>query len=202
MLIILKFGSLNLLEPSGPVQACNGIALPLLLCTSVLCNDLPHTHFFPFRLVTYCILEAQNIQYTLELLTEFFNCISYFNMKFKPFIVKNLVFLYLHICSQNFCNITIYPSFVMRLPEDGRKSGRNMYDEYCFCNIRYVHTFTCIFLVPLPYLRFEYFVERNRLLLFRNRKTIYQNPPWPAWGWLFHPIWFFDLWPGVRNVSY
>ena len=28
---VLKSGSLNLLEPSGPVQACNGIALPLPL---------------------------------------------------------------------------------------------------------------------------------------------------------------------------
>jgi len=27
--IVLKYGNLNLLEPSGPVQACNGIALPL-----------------------------------------------------------------------------------------------------------------------------------------------------------------------------
>ena len=27
--IVLKSGSLNLLESSGPVQACNGIALPL-----------------------------------------------------------------------------------------------------------------------------------------------------------------------------
>jgi len=27
--IVLKSGSLNLLEPSGPVQACNGIAIPL-----------------------------------------------------------------------------------------------------------------------------------------------------------------------------
>ena len=26
---VLKSGSLNLLEPSGPVQVCNGIALPL-----------------------------------------------------------------------------------------------------------------------------------------------------------------------------
>jgi hypothetical protein len=26
--IVLKSGNLNLLEPSGPVQACNGIALP------------------------------------------------------------------------------------------------------------------------------------------------------------------------------
>jgi hypothetical protein len=26
--IVMKSGSLNLLEPSGPVQACNGIALP------------------------------------------------------------------------------------------------------------------------------------------------------------------------------
>ena len=29
MPIVFKSGSLNLLEPSGPVQACNGIALPL-----------------------------------------------------------------------------------------------------------------------------------------------------------------------------
>jgi len=29
--IVLKSGSLSLLEPSGPVQACNGIALPLPL---------------------------------------------------------------------------------------------------------------------------------------------------------------------------
>ena len=27
---VLKSGNLNLLEPSGPVQACNGIALPFL----------------------------------------------------------------------------------------------------------------------------------------------------------------------------
>jgi hypothetical protein len=27
---VLKSGSLNLLEPSGPVKACNGITLPLL----------------------------------------------------------------------------------------------------------------------------------------------------------------------------
>jgi hypothetical protein len=27
--IVLKSGSLNLLEPSGPAKACNGIALPL-----------------------------------------------------------------------------------------------------------------------------------------------------------------------------
>ena len=25
----MKFGNLNFLEPSGPLQACNGIALPL-----------------------------------------------------------------------------------------------------------------------------------------------------------------------------
>jgi hypothetical protein len=29
--IVLKCGSLNLLEPSEPVQVCNGIALPLPL---------------------------------------------------------------------------------------------------------------------------------------------------------------------------
>jgi len=29
MLLVLKSGSLNLLEPSGPVQSCNGNALSL-----------------------------------------------------------------------------------------------------------------------------------------------------------------------------
>ena len=45
MSIVLKSGSLNLLEPSGPVQACNGIALPLrsfsisfVLSTFILTN--------------------------------------------------------------------------------------------------------------------------------------------------------------------
>jgi len=34
---VLKSGSLNLLEPSGPVQACNGIALPLPLTEVFAC---------------------------------------------------------------------------------------------------------------------------------------------------------------------
>ena len=34
---VLKSGSLNLLEPSGPVQACNGIAL-LFICKNTECE--------------------------------------------------------------------------------------------------------------------------------------------------------------------
>ena len=36
--IVFKSGSLNLLEPSGPVQPCNGIALPLLPDTTSSCT--------------------------------------------------------------------------------------------------------------------------------------------------------------------
>jgi hypothetical protein len=39
--IVLKSGSLNLLEPSGPVQACNGIDLPSPLSTDI--NYLHHS---------------------------------------------------------------------------------------------------------------------------------------------------------------
>jgi len=37
---VLKYGNLSLLEPSGPVQACNGIALPFTSkkCVLVLCS--------------------------------------------------------------------------------------------------------------------------------------------------------------------
>jgi hypothetical protein len=34
--IVLKSGSLKLPEPSGPVQTCNGIALPLPFCVQIL----------------------------------------------------------------------------------------------------------------------------------------------------------------------
>ena len=27
--VVMKYGNLNFLEPSGPLQACNGIAFPL-----------------------------------------------------------------------------------------------------------------------------------------------------------------------------
>ena len=40
MPIVLKSGSLNLLEPSGPVQACNGIALPLLYPVTYDCIEM------------------------------------------------------------------------------------------------------------------------------------------------------------------
>jgi hypothetical protein len=38
--IVLKYGSLNLLELSGPVKACNGIALPLLATPLILREEL------------------------------------------------------------------------------------------------------------------------------------------------------------------
>ena len=44
--IVLKSGSLNLLEPSGPVKACKGIALPLTLCKDIH-RLLFYVHEFP-----------------------------------------------------------------------------------------------------------------------------------------------------------
>ena len=44
MPIVLKSGSLNLLEPSGPVQACNGIALPFTESCMVLVVSLQGAH--------------------------------------------------------------------------------------------------------------------------------------------------------------
>jgi len=38
--IVWKYGSLNLLEPSGPVQACRGIALPYVCVCVCVCKYL------------------------------------------------------------------------------------------------------------------------------------------------------------------
>ena len=37
--VVVKSGNLNFLEPSGPLQACNGTALPLPLLLSVLLHS-------------------------------------------------------------------------------------------------------------------------------------------------------------------
>ena len=49
MVIVLKSGSLNLLEPSGPVQACNWIALPL----NVTAEPIPTFYFLSSRPTFY-----------------------------------------------------------------------------------------------------------------------------------------------------
>ena len=46
MPIVLKSGSLNLLEPSGPVQACNGIALPFTFPKKSLDFTVSRLHSF------------------------------------------------------------------------------------------------------------------------------------------------------------
>jgi len=51
--VFTKSGSLNLLEPSGLVQACNGIALPFYLSSnSVQENDATHPSYLSGRMVT------------------------------------------------------------------------------------------------------------------------------------------------------
>jgi len=56
VLIALKSGSLNLLEPSGPVQACNGIALPFSVLSNHLIEALP-LFLVPSVLVKVCLLQ-------------------------------------------------------------------------------------------------------------------------------------------------
>jgi len=57
--IVLKSGSLNLLEPSGPVQACNGIALPFTFTFIYL--SVSYDFLYSKRLIaTYTTVTAQN----------------------------------------------------------------------------------------------------------------------------------------------
>jgi len=63
----------------------------------------------------------------------------YFIIYFKPRIFKTYYFTSVHWFT-NFCNTLVYPSFIMHLPDDGQKSGRNMKEEHCVYNIRYLCT--------------------------------------------------------------
>ena len=53
---VLKHGSLNLLEPSGPVQTCNGIALPLLFFQGRFSEVT--THWKEYSKTKKCTLET------------------------------------------------------------------------------------------------------------------------------------------------
>ena len=53
VLNVLKSGSLNLLEPSGPVQACNGIALPFAFTIRKIRNSLRRSSLTLRRLMSY-----------------------------------------------------------------------------------------------------------------------------------------------------
>ena len=44
---VMKSGNLNFLEPSGPIQACNGTALPFYICTHI------HTQYIHTYTHTY-----------------------------------------------------------------------------------------------------------------------------------------------------
>jgi hypothetical protein len=56
--IVLKSGSLNLLEPSGPVQACNGIALPFYLLDATGCDIYFYDSTCFQNFLKLCPLEA------------------------------------------------------------------------------------------------------------------------------------------------
>ena len=51
--VVTKFGSLNFLEPSGPVQVCNGTALPFFF---YYCH--PHHHHHSLGFFGFCNLRV------------------------------------------------------------------------------------------------------------------------------------------------
>ena len=60
MPIVLKSGSLNLLEPSGPVQTCSGIALPSYIVHCILDHIVCIYCVYEFVMkleISYCVLQ-------------------------------------------------------------------------------------------------------------------------------------------------
>jgi len=71
--IVLKFGSLNLLKTSGPVQACSGIAFPFLLPVSMLSRASFHFSSFSVRLLSTAQRRtALNMYWWRETLTDIY----------------------------------------------------------------------------------------------------------------------------------
>jgi hypothetical protein len=58
-------------------------------------------------------------------------------------LFKTLVY---YVCEfvPNVCNISMYISFVIHLPEDGRMSGRNIQEVYSVYNILSLHLYAFV----------------------------------------------------------
>ena len=73
--VVTKSGSLNFLEPSGPVQACNGTAVPFYLCIIIQWDDrpiygLPLTEM-PLCSTYLCYIEPVILQGCLQEVTKY-----------------------------------------------------------------------------------------------------------------------------------
>ena len=71
MPIVVESWSLNLLEPSGPVQACNGIALPLLCLmgprVEIILGVLADRTHVGVGCVEYCWRRGHNFEVIIQL---------------------------------------------------------------------------------------------------------------------------------------
>jgi hypothetical protein len=75
--IVLKSGSINLLEPSGPVQACDGIALPF----SLSCDDCHYlvirtSNSFTMKATLSRILIFKRVSENLDLQEQLINLVG------------------------------------------------------------------------------------------------------------------------------
>ena len=92
----MKSGNLNFLEPSGPLQACNGTALPLPL-------PFMHSHHILHKEITDQIQSSQQLADTN---THF--CNVFLGMKRKDKLTETQSFYYVF----NLCIVCIECSYV------------------------------------------------------------------------------------------
>jgi len=61
--VVTKSGNLNFLEPSGPVQTCNGTALPLYtLCIYIYIYIYTHTKYTLHRFCIYVYVYIKSLE--------------------------------------------------------------------------------------------------------------------------------------------
>jgi hypothetical protein len=107
---VLKSGSLNLLEPSGPVQACNGIALPLHTASSILCKVKHKFHYCITRIfffqtlsvtrTTANFITCNNIEFHIQL-----TCMVWLHTKFDTTSSNS----YYRTCVTPYNQVTVCP---------------------------------------------------------------------------------------------
>ena len=87
MPIVLKSVNLNLLEPCGPVQACNGIALPLPLLLTLVDKIGVHGEIYTIKIILLILCRtscASKYSFYAQLTTSHIGVINPLNAKLNP----------------------------------------------------------------------------------------------------------------------
>jgi hypothetical protein len=170
---VLKSGSLNLLEPSGPVQACNGTALPLpirvfmLSVSTVTCSPVYQSVRISIATFVYTQLQVWSVHFSVPQMPAYKYVLHAHDNRFSTYLGTFIVF--------NFPSVRVLsPSLLFIYSSVRTFASSGAIDKFCCSSYRSDSPPTC----PNQW-ELLLFLIRKFSVLNLGPKTGHQRPLFP-----------------------